>query len=37
MSIPLGRFPVVRALDEFDFAIQPSVYEKQIRTGRFIV
>jgi DNA replication protein DnaC len=39
MKTKLARFPFVKTLDEFDFAFQPSVNERQIRelaTMRFV-
>jgi len=39
MKTKLAHFPFVKTLDQFDFAAQPSVGERQVRelaTGRFI-
>jgi len=38
MKIKLAHFPFPKTLDQFDFAFQPSLNERQIRelaTGRF--
>jgi DNA replication protein DnaC len=39
MKTKLAHFPFVKTLDQFDFAAQPSVNERQVRelaTGRFV-
>jgi DNA replication protein DnaC len=39
MGIRIAHFPAVKALDDFDFAVQPSVDQKLVRelaTGRYI-
>jgi DNA replication protein DnaC len=39
MKLKLAHFPFVRTLDQFDFAAQPAVNERQLRelaTGRFV-
>jgi DNA replication protein DnaC len=39
MKTTLAHFPFVKTLDQFDFAAQPSVSERQVRelaTGRFV-